>query len=123
MQMELKRKILELLGLVAVLAFRAVAAGENQIGLGDVMGNPKDSIAPMLPEIKWLFGTVYGWVFLAILICVAIAIIKYAHGTLTSNAATKQSGSSALIEIIGITFGGIVATGVVVFLFNTFIFK
>ncbi len=97
--------------------------GNNTIQLQDVMGSPMEMLNPMLSEVRWLFGTVYGWAFLLILICIAIAIIKSAYGTLTSNAAHKQEGKSAAIEIVAIVFIGVVSTAVVVFLFNTFIFK
>ena len=109
---------------MSVLSFPAMAATRNNtIELKDVMGNPMEMIRPMLSEVQWLFGTVYGWVFLAVLLCIAIAIIKSAYGSITSNAATKQEGKAAAIDIIGIVFIGVVATGIVVFLFNTFIFK
>jgi hypothetical protein len=94
----------------------------STISLQDVMGNPMDMIKPMLSEIQWLFGTVYGWAFLAILLCIAVAIIKSAYGSITQNAATKQAGQAAAIEIVAIVFIGIVATAIVIYLFNTFIF-
>ena len=97
--------------------------GNETIQLQDIMGSPMEMLNPMLSEVRWLFGTVYGWTFLVILICIAVAIIKSAYGTLTSNAAHKQEGKSAAIEIVAIVFIGVVATAVVVFLFNTFIFK
>ena len=97
--------------------------GNETIQLQDIMGNPMEMLTPMLSEIRWLFGTVYGWAFLVVLICIAVAIIKSAYGTLTSNAAHKQEGKSAAIEIVAIVFIGVVATAVVVFLFNTFFFK
>ncbi len=109
--------------LVPFLIIPAVqAAGNETIQLQDVMGSPMEMLNPMLSEVKWLFGTIYGWAFLVVLICLAVAIIKSAYGTLTSSAAHKQEGKSAAIEIVAIVFIGVVATAVVVFLFNTFIF-
>ncbi len=101
----------------------AMAEENNTIELKDVMGNPLDAIKPMLSEVKWLFSTVYGWALLVVLICIAIAVLKSAYGSITSNAATKQEGKSAAIEIVAIVFIGVVATAIVIFLFNTFIFK
>ncbi len=117
------KPILKLFFVVCLLAMPAMAAGNNTIELKDLMGNPMDMLKPMLSEVKWLFGSVYGWTFLVVLICIAIAILKAAYGSITSNAATKAEGKSAAIEIVAIVFIGVVATAVVVFLFNTFIFK
>jgi len=97
--------------------------GNQTIQLQDVMGSPMEMLKPMLSEVRWLFGTGVWMGVLLILICIAIAIIKSAYGTLTSNAAHKQEGKSAAIEIVAIVFIGVVSTAVVVFLFNTFIFK
>lgn len=97
-------------------------AESNELGITDVMGSPKEMLAPQLEKVRWLFGTVYGWAFLVILLCIAIAIIKSAYGTVTGNAAVKQESKSAAIDIVAIVFIGVVATGIVVYLFNTFIF-
>jgi hypothetical protein len=92
------------------------------IAIKDVMGNPMDSISPYLSQVRWLFGTVFGWVFLLILVCIAIGIVKYALGSMTSSAQNRQEGKAVIIEIVAIVFIGIVSTGVIVFLFNTYIF-
>ncbi len=53
------------------------AAGNETIQLQDIMGSPMEMLNPMLSEVRWLFGTVYGWAFLVVLICIAIAIIRH----------------------------------------------
>ena len=122
------RRTAIIIGIISLLALPAVAADwnnttNNTIELTDIMGNPLDMIKPMLDEVKWLFGTVYGGELLAVLLCIAVAVIKAAYGSLTANPVAKQEGKSAAIEIVAIVFIGVVATGIIIFLFNTFIFK
>ncbi len=105
----------------------AISTATPSLGAGievkDLMGNPMEMLNPMLSEVRWLFGTVYGLAFVVVLMCIVVAIIKAAYGSLVSNPMHKQEGKSAAIEIVGVVFVGIIATIVVVFLFNTFIFK
>lgn len=117
------KSIIKICIVLCLMTIPAFAAANNTLGLSDVMGSPKEMLTPMLSEVQWLFGTVYGWAFLVVLLCIAVAVIKSAYGSITNNAATKQEGKSAAIDIVGIVFIGVVATGVVVFLFNTYIFK
>jgi len=117
------RIIITTMFIFSLPALPAMAASNNTIKISDVMGNPMDMLAPMLSQIKWLFATVYGWAFLVVILCIAVAVIKSAYGTITGNAATKQEGKGAAIDIVAIVFIGVVATGIVVYLFNTFIFQ
>lgn len=120
----MKQKSIMQLCIVLILIMPGIAsAANNTISLKDVMGNPMDAITPFLPQIKWLFGTVWGWVFLVALLCLAIAVAKVSFGAITSNAAQKQEGHSMVLALVSIVFVAVVAAGLLIYMFNTFIFN
>jgi magnesium-transporting ATPase (P-type) len=117
----ISRLFLMLVIMSLTLPFVYAAEDDDKLKPSDIMGNPAESLSPVLGPLKWLTGSVVGIFIVAVILGIFVAAIVASAGAATKNAAMKKEGSGNILFMAGIVLAVVIVVMLVWYLFNNFI--
>lgn len=93
-------KIYSLIWLIFVLINMSICA--SAFTKDEIMGDPSDSLADILPETKWVTGTVLGFFLISCVIGIIVGAIFYNLGGAFGNSQAKGTGITGIVGTVGV---------------------
>jgi len=68
----------------------------------EIMGDPSDSLADILPETKWVTGSILGFFLISCVIGIIVGAIFYNLGGAFGNSQAKGTGISGIVGTVAV---------------------